>query len=352
MESLILDPILEYAKTMKASDVHIVEWKTIVFRVSWKLILKNELWTFDTDKTRQILLELYKNKVDLVKEFLLNKDDDFAYLHHDWSVYRVNAFFWLGKMEFILRSISTESKTLEELWLPKAVEIFTELKQWLVLITWPTWSWKSTTMVALLDRINRTRSEHIITIEDPIEFIFKDNKSIFSQREVWKDTKWFDVALRAAMREDPNIIVIWEMRDEETVKTALELSETWHLVISTLHTSGSVQTISRILSFFPAEVQWTIINKLSDNLKWVLSQRLIPKANWTWLIWIFELMFVTLWIKNLIRTWNINQISSTIETWSRSWMILMETFANNLRDKWIVKESDYQRYFIEDWSKN
>jgi len=235
---------------------------------------------------------------------------------------------------------------MDTLLLPPATKLFTELKSWLVLITWPTWAWKSTSMVSILDKINSERWDHILTIEDPVEFIFKNKKSIFSQREVWIDTKSFKEALRSSLREDPDIIMIWELRDRETVESALELAETWHLVISTLHTSSSVQTINRLISFFPLDTQPLVREKLSESLKWVLSQRLIPKI-WWWRIWIFELMIVNTWIKNLIRNWSINQMFTYIETGTSQWMITMQKYANIMRDKWFVKEKDYINYFIE-----
>jgi len=293
MSNLTVAPILEYADKIWASDIHITEWKALTFRISWELVMKPEAWKIDSIKVRQILLELLKEDKDLVKKFLDTKDYDFAYVFENWTSFRVNAFFKMWKISFVLRRISSKVVSMADLWLPAAVKVFTELKQWLILVTWPTGSGKSTTMISILDSINKTRSEHILTIEDPIEFIFTDDKSIFSQREIWRDTMAFKNALRASLREDPDIIMVWEMRDEETVKTALELAETWHLVISTLHTSGSVQTITRLLSFFPADEQWTIKDKLSDNLKWVLSQRLIQRKDWTWRIGIFELMFTT-----------------------------------------------------------
>jgi twitching motility protein PilT len=149
------------------------------------------------------------------------------------------------------------------------------------------------------------------------------------------------------MREDPDIVMVWELRDPETVKAALELAETGHLVISTLHTSSAVQTITRLLSFFPLNSQNAIREKLADSLKWVLSQRLIPKV-WWWRIWIYELMFVNTGIKNLIREWHLNQMQWNIETGMKYWMITMKKFADNLRDQWLVLEKDYINYFRED----
>jgi twitching motility protein PilT len=149
------------------------------------------------------------------------------------------------------------------------------------------------------------------------------------------------------MREDPNIIMIWEMRDPETVKAALDLAETWHLIISTLHTSGSAQTITRLVNFFPLEHQANIRTKIAENLAGVLSQRLIHRSGDNWRIWIFELMIANTPIKNLIRLWDLNQIHSIIETWSKEWMITMENHAKLLESKWLIEKKDYINYFIE-----
>lgn len=347
MSNLIIWPILDYAVKIGASDIHMSEWENLWFRVNWVLWKAN--WTIvDTQKIKSILIELLRWDKETAEEFLKGKDLDFAYIHSDWTPFRINGFFKLGKIAFVMRRIASTPKTIEELGLPEWVKKFTRAKQWLILVTWPTWSWKSTSMISILDEINKTRREHILTIEDPVEFIFKDDKSIFSQREIWKDTKNFSSALRAAMREDPDIVMVWEMRDKETVEAAMELAETGHLVISTLHTAWSVQTITRLVNFFHPELQHSVRYKLWDILFWVLSQRLIPKADWTWRAWIYEVMMMTSWIKNLIRSWDLVQINNAIEMWRSEWMVTMKTYADNLSSKWIVKEEDYINYFQDD----
>lgn len=336
--------IFDYAIKNNASDIHLSETNKITYRIDWKLVNVEEFWVIDLQKIKEILLILLKWNKENINKFLVNHELDFAYVHTDWVSFRVNAFYRLGKISFVMRRISNQVMTMEELLLPPATKLFTELKSWLILITGPTWAGKSTTMVSILEKINTERWEHILTIEDPVEFIFNDKKSIFSQREVWIDTNSFKDALRSSLREDPNIIMIWELRDRETVQSALELAETGHLVISTLHTSSSIQTVNRLISFFPIESQPLVREKLSESLKWVLSQRLIPKIGWG-RIWIFELMIVNTWIKNLIRNWNINQMFTYIETGSHYWMIHMQKYAELLRDKWLIKEEDYINYF-------
>ena len=344
MWNLTIENILVSASDLGASDIHITEWKYIAYRIDGILKKSEDFWIIDRVMVKEILFSLLNDDKESIKNFITNHDLDFAYTADDWNSFRVNAFYKLGKVSFILRLISKKVFSMEELWLPKWTKIFTELKQWLILLTWPTGSGKSTSMVSILEEINKSRGEHILTIEDPVEYIFKDKKSIFSQREVWRDTKSFKIAMRAAMREDPDIVMVWELRDIETVHSALELAETGHLVISTLHTSSAVKTIDRLVWFFPLEAQDAIRSKLSTSLKWVLSQRLIPKISW-WRIGIFELMLVNTWIENLIRSWKSNQIQGYIETGSKYGMVTMRKYADFLRDKWIIEEKDYINYF-------
>ncbi len=341
----ILDSILNFSIQKQASDIHISEWKAISYRIKKKLSTMEAAWIINEVKVKVILLDLMNNNQERVKEFFKKKDADFAYISKDWTSFRVNAFFKLWKVSFVLRRIESEPIPMEKLWLPEWVKKFITAKQGLILVTGPTGSGKSTTMISILNEINKQRWEHILTIEDPVEFIFKDDKSIFSQREIWNDTEWFHTALRAAMREDPDIIMVWEMRDRETVEAAMELAETGHLVISTMHTSGSVATITRLINFFPSDIQNSIKYKLWDVLSWVLSQRLVQKADWSWIVWIFELMHMTTAIKSLIREWQLNQISQNIEMWRQDWMILMRAYADELEERWIIEKESYEDFF-------
>lgn len=348
MSNLTVAPILEYAIKNEASDIHISEWEAIAFRIQWHLGKLQQAWVIDNLKVKQILLELMNNDQNMAKAFLDGKDADFAYIYTDGTPFRVNAFFKLGKIAFVMRRIAGKPKAIEELGLPKWVDKFTKAMQGLILVTWPTGSGKSTSMVSILDAINKNRREHIITIEDPVEFIFKDENCIFSQREIGRDTAGFSSALRAAMREDPDIVMVGEMRDKETVEAAMELAETGHLVISTLHTSGSVQTITRIVNFFPPELQHSVRYKLADTLFWVLSQRLIPTPDKKARKGIYELMFMTSGIKNLIRAWDFAQIPNSIEMWMSEWMVSMKIYADMLEEKGEINKEDYINYFQDD----
>lgn len=348
LENIHIEELLVHAINTGASDIHISEWDYVAFRVHGKLWKLEKAWKFDKSILEKLTKQLFKDNKDKIDLFFQKHDADFAYVSGDWTPFRVNWYFKLWRIWFVLRRIEREAKNMNDLWLPVWLEKIIWAKQWLFLITWPTWSGKSTTMVSILDKINETRAEHIVTIEDPIEFIFTDKKSIFSQREVWRDTDSFISAIRAAMREDPDIVMVWEMRDKDTVEAAMNLAETGHLVFSTLHTSWSVETINRVIQFFNPDIQSQVRVRLADSMLWVLSQRLIQKADGKWRVWIHELMYLTSWIKNLIKSWDLIQINNNIEMWSREWMITMRASAEKLKDQWIVEEESYIWYFTND----
>ena len=254
----------------------------------------------------------------------------------------------MGKIGLALRRIPENIKNLVELGIPKSISKVLQAKQGLFLVTGPTGSGKSTTMASMLDAINEFRSEHILTIEDPIEYLFKNKKSIISQREVGRDTHSFAHAIRSAMREDADIIMIGEIRDAETMEIAMSLAETGHFVISTLHTSGSVQTISRMIQFFPTEIEEQIRTRIADSLVGVLSQRLVPRTDGTGRIAIREIMFATTAIRNLIHRGELTQMPNAIETSTEDGMITMRKYADTLRDRGIIEEKSYRGYFTNE----
>lgn len=346
-----IEGILAYAIKVKASDIHIAEGDYLGFRVHGEIGKMTQGWEkakVSKEMIHKLTMELLRGDEKKFKEFFEKHDMDFAYVSNDGTPFRVNGFFKLGRIGFVLRRIEREARKMEELGLPDWVKKVLTAKQGLFLVTGPTGSGKSTTMVSVIDRINENRQEHIITIEDPVEFIFTDKKSIFSQREVGRDTDSFVHAIRAAMREDPDIVMVGEMRDKETVEAAMNLAETGHLVFSTLHTSGSVQTINRLIQFFNPDIQTQVRVRLADSLLGVLSQRLLPKANEPGRVGIHELMFITPAIKNLIKSGDLIQINNNIELGTQDGMISMRNSADALRDQWIVREEDYSGFFTND----
>lgn len=346
--TLTLESLLAHSIKIAASDIHIAEGEHLAFRVHGELGKLTQTPVLDRGAVESLVRELFQGNTEKVNAFYAKRDADFAYVSADGTPFRVNGFFKLGKIGFVLRRIERESKKMEDLGLPEGVKKLLNAKQGLFLITGPTGSGKSTTMVSIIDRINEQRREHIITIEDPIEFIFTDKNSIFSQREVGRDTESFVSAIRAAMREDPDIVMVGEMRDKETVEAAMNLAETGHLVFSTLHTSGSVQTINRLIQFFHPDIQNQVRVRLADSLLGVLSQRLIPKAEGHGRVGIHELMFITPAIKNLIKSGDLIQINNNIELGSQEGMITMRNSADRLKDAGIVKEEDYIGYFTNE----
>jgi len=288
------------------------------------------------------LKQLMRWNLKAYEQFVADREADFSYIWLDWTPYRVNAFFKLWKIWVVLRKINSQAKKIEDLMFEEMSESIKERvltkKQWLFLVTWPTWSWKSTSLVAMMEYLNDNRPDHIITIEDPVEFIYTAKKAIISQREVWHDTWAFMNALRAAMREDPDIVLVWEIRDKETAEAVLNLAETWHMVFSTLHTSSASWTINRYISFFPPEVQDSIASRLSDVLIWVQSQRLVKKADWKGRLWVYEVMLNTSAVKNNIKKRQLAQIDNIIETWIKQWMITIQQYAQRLLNEWLVTE--------------
>lgn len=259
-----------------------------------------------------------------IRPFLQAGDDDFSFSVENLGRFRCNAYFQRGSMAAVLRVVPFHLPDPEELHIPEAVVNLNLIKKGLVLITGAAGSGKSTTLACIIDRINRTRNSHIITIEDPIEFLHKHEKSIVSQREVSHDTGGYVTALRAALRQAPNVILLGEMRDYETITTAMTAAETGQLVLSTLHTIGAANTIDRIIDVFPPNQQQQIRVQLSMVLQAVVSQQLIPTVDGK-LIPAFEIMLVNSAIRNMIRESKVHQIDNAIYSAIGEGMIPMDT---------------------------
>lgn len=324
------------------SDIHIGADDFIAFRINGEVQKYDKIGKLPEEYVEIMLKHLMKGNQKAYEKFVGDKEADFSYVSNDGTPYRVNAFFKLWKVGIVMRKINSLAKDLSELMFSDVSEVIkTRIltkKTWLVIVTWPTGSGKSTSIVSMINHINTNRAENIITIEDPIEFIFKPEKSIISQREVWHDTWSFLNALRAAMREDPNVIFVWEIRDKETADAVLALSETWHLVFSTLHTPSAAGTVNRFISFFPPEIQDSVASRLSDTLLAVLSQFLVKNNDGKSRVAIYELMLNSLAVRNNIVKRQILQIDNVIETNNSNGMISMKQYAQRLLDKWIVTD--------------
>ncbi len=252
-------------------------------------------------------------KADQKDIFEVNKEIDFSVALGNKARFRVNAFFQRGYPSVALRAIPMDIPALDSLGLPPTVEALSNIKQGLILVVGPTGHGKSTTIAAMIDRINETRSEHIVTIEDPIEYIFTNKKSLIEQREMYLDTHSWDVALKSALRQDPNIVMVGEMRDTQTMSAVLQISETGHLVFATLHTNSAAQTIERMIVSFPESKQGQVRQQLSQVMEAVISQRLISGKGGG-LVPAVEILLATNAIRNLIREGKTHMIDNVIST--------------------------------------
>ncbi|MFH1509960.1 MAG: PilT/PilU family type 4a pilus ATPase [Candidatus Nealsonbacteria bacterium] len=331
-----LSDLLKIAIKEQASDLHVSVGHAPILRISGKLIplVKNKIIEVDDAKgLAQALLS-----EEQWQRLLAEKEIDFSYSFEN-NRFRVNIFFQEGQVGIALRLIPFAIKTIDELNLPIILRNFTKASQGFVLITGPSSQGKSTTLAAMIDEINHSRAEHIITIEDPIEYIFKDDKSIIDQREVYKDALTFPKALRATFRQDPDVIMVGEMRDPETMATAITAAETGHLVFATLHTNSAAQSIHRIVDSFPASQQDQIRAQLSGSLLGIVSQRLVPKITGG-MIPACEIMLTTPAVANLIRENKIHELPLVIETSNEVGMIsLNRALADLVRRKEISLES-------------
>lgn len=337
------------------SDIHFSSGlKPYIRNLYWDLIPLNDLlleWNnfelkiFSKDDIIEIIsLIAWWNGVN---KFLSDFELDISYKYKDSDRFRVNCYVDSNGYSIAMRKIPINVPTLEELWLSDVIKDLCQKSKWLILVTWPTWSGKSTNLAAMINYINSNFKKHIITIEDPIEFVFDSRESLVNQREIWNSTLSFENAIRAALREDPNVIMVWEMRDPETIRAAITLAETWHLVLSTLHTNDTVQTIDRIVDVFPTWQQEQIRMQLSMSLVWIISQRLLPRIDKEWRVAAREILINNDAIRNLIITWKPHHLYSVLEVWQKEWMFLMDKYLIHLYNKWIISK-DILKSFARD----
>lgn len=331
--------ILKTAIEKNVSDIIFTSWEKPSFKINWEVVFMENLNILTIDDITNFLSVLLSESQQL--EFFKNKEIDFSIDIKDISRFRVNWFFQKEWIWLVLRPIKEIIPEFDNLNLPNVVKNLAHKKNGLVLITWSVWSWKTTTLASLINEINKTQKKHIITIEDPIEFVFKNNQSIIEQREVWTSTLSFDNWLKYALRQAPDVIMIWEMRDLETFRLALRAAETGNLVFATLHTSWAARTIWRIIDMFPWDEKNKIKQQLSESLIWVVWQQLLKTSDWTSRVAACEVMMNTTSIANMIRKDQTHQIQNAIETWKDTWMITMKDTLTDLYWKWLISEIDY-----------
>lgn len=331
-----LDALLLKGVEKGASDIHLSPGYYPTVRIDGVLVPLSDEPLLTKAEIEGLVFTLLGR--DRREQFLKDRDADFSYQLGQQHRFRVNVYETRGNVAAVLRYITNDIRTLAELHLPEQLGLFTKLSQGFILVAGPTGSGKSTTLAALIQAINLERTEKIITIEDPIEYLFAPERSIIDQREIGSDTTSFATALRATFRANVNVIMVGELRDLETISAAVTAAETGHLVFGSIHTNDAPQTIERILDIFPANQQRQIISQLANTLSGVISQRLIPAVRGG-MVPAVELMVATTGVRNIIRENKIEQLGIAISTGAQSGMIsLNQSLANLVRSQLISLE--------------
>lgn len=335
--------LLEKTIEKKASDLHITVGVPPIIRIDGELVSLGD--TVVTPKDSQQLVQ------QLLEEKTFNKleskgEVDASYSYPGVGRFRVNVYKQRGTYGIAIRSVALKIPTVEELGLPNTIKDLARKKRGLILITGPTGSGKSTTLAAMINKINNERACHILTLEDPIEYLHKHNKSIVNQREIGHDSSSFADALRSSLRQDPDVILVGEMRDLETMQIAITAAETGHLVLSTLHTIGAAKTIDRIIDVFPANQRQQIVMQLSSVLQGVVSQQLLPRLDGSGRVAALEMMVTTPAIKNLIREGKTHQIQTAIQTGGKFGMKTMDKSLVELYKNGIISMENTMNFAI------
>jgi twitching motility protein PilT len=339
-----IENLLEHVIKNKASDLHLQVGLAPMLRVDGKLNPIADAPVLTEELVESLVFSILDN--DQKQVLLKDKEFDFSFAFGDLGRFRVNAYHERGNVAAALRLIPNEILTTEQLGLPQIVNGFSEYPRGLVLVTGPTGSGKSTTLASLIDKINTERTEHIITIEDPIEFTHKSKKSVVVQREVHYDTYSFSAALRSSLRQDPDVVLIGEMRDLETISAAITIAETGHLVFATLHTNSAAQSIDRMIDVFPPHQQPQIRSQLSNILMAICSQRLVPTIGGG-RVAAAEVLIATPAVRNIIREGKSHQLDAVIQTGADKGMQSMDRTLISLIRSGTITYDDAKTFAID-----
>lgn len=339
---IVRDQLLQVMIDNEWSDMYLTVWTFPAIKISGDIIRIDE-WinVLTPDDTRKFAESIIT--AENLDTLLKTKNLDFAFSFSSRR-FRVNISFQMWNYMIVIRLLWNKIPTVDDLKLPEIYKEITKIGQWLILVTWPTWSWKSTTLAAMINFINQNYNKHIITIEDPVEYVHEHISSIIEQKEVWKDVPNYKIALAWAMRQNPQVILFWEMRTNEEMEMALTLAETGHLVFSTLHTRSAYQTISRIIDSFDAWKQNQIRLQLADSLVWVFSQRLLRSLDGNWIRMVKEILIRNSAVTNLIRENDLHQLPSVMQMWSREWMQILEKDIIDLINGWVISLEEWLKY--------
>ncbi len=343
-QALRIENLLDAVVNSKASDLHLQVGLPPMLRVDGALREVPNTPVLDPTNIEPLIFALMDE--DQKKIFLKDKEFDFSFAFGNLMRFRVNAFHERGNLAAALRSIPNEIKSVSELGIPPVVSSFADFPRGLVLVTGPTGSGKSTTLAALLDKINSEESKHIITIEDPIEFTHKSKKSVVVQREVYYDTYSFGAALRSSLRQDPDVVLIGEMRDLETISAAITIAETGHLVFATLHTNSAAQSIDRMIDVFPPHQQPQIRAQLANMLQGICSQRLIPAIGGGRVVAV-EILIANSAVRNIIREGKTHQLDAVIQTSADQGMQTMDRTLIKLVQTGVITYDEARNYAVD-----
>lgn len=342
--NLKIETLLEECIRRDASDLHIQYSLPPILRVDGALIPIAGAPVLDEATVHDLIFATLDDEQQ--KVLMKDKEFDYSFAFGDIARFRVNAFHERGKLAAAFRLIPNKIRNINDLGMPSIVESFADFPRGLVLVTGPTGSGKSTTLAALIDKINREKSTHIITIEDPIEYTHKSERSVIAQREVHYDTFSFAAALRSALREDPDVVLIGEMRDLETIQAAITIAETGHLVFATLHTNSAAQSIDRMIDVFPSHQQPQIRTQLSNMLMAVCAQRLVPAINGGRVV-AAEIMIANSAIRSLIRDGKTHQIDTAIQTGADQGMQTMDRTLAKMIQTGVISYDSAREYAVD-----
>ena len=340
-----MEQLLREAVSSGASDLHITVSVPPIFRINGTLV-RTEHKVLTVKDTEELFMAITTPEQQL--HFKEHGEIDFSFAIFGLCRFRVNAFRQRGSVAIVIRVVTENVPTLEALGHPPVLRTLASQARGLVLVTGPTGSGKSTTLAAMINLINQERSCHILTLEDPIEYLHKHSKSIVNQREIHTDTESFTIALRAALREDPDVILVGEMRDPETIATAITAAETGHLVFATLHTGSAAQTIDRIIDAFPAYQQQQIRIQLSVTLQGIVAQQLLPRIDKKGRIAALEILIATPAVRNLIREGKTHQLTSVIQTGAKFGMQPMDIALRDLYRRGVVSYEEAMIHAIDE----
>jgi len=332
-----INEILELAVEQGVSDIHITVGRPPVFRKNGSVSPVQGFAVLMPDDTRDLVTQVMSE--EQFEQFQTSGELDLAYSVAGLGRFRVNTFHQRGSMAMALRRINSQILALEQLGMPPVVKELSRRPNGLVLVTGPTGSGKSTTLAAIIDMINRERAAHIITLEDPVEYIHQHHKCIVNQREIGADSKSFTAALRSAMRQDPDVILVGELRDLDTIAIAITAAETGHLVLGTLHTNNAAQTVDRIIDVFPPYQQSQIRVQLAETLRGVIAQQLVPKIGGGRVASV-EILVATPGVRNIIREGKSHQLMHALQTGGQYGMQTMDSHLKKLMQSGLISSDD------------